>query len=266
MAVITLLTDFGLEDAYVGIVKGAILSVNPAATIVDITHSIPPGDVMQAAYYLETSCGYFPHDAVHVVVVDPGVGSGRGIVALKTNGQRFLAPDNGVLSALLSKGTGEQAVMVENTRYFLAPLSRTFHGRDIFAPVAAHLSKGMDMSVLGPAVATENLVSFRFPEAVFANDRCIEGAVISVDRFGNLITNIRQKDLMKLCIQNQPSELKVQIRGRTVEGLSDTYKSVPSGKPIAVIGSTDRLEISVNGGHAADVFNATSGEAVRAKV
>jgi S-adenosylmethionine hydrolase len=263
MSIVTLLTDFGTEDAYVGIVKGVILSVNPGARIVDVTHAIAPGDVSRAAYLLETTYGYFPPGTVHMVVVDPGVGSARRIIALEMDGHRFLAPDNGVLSAVLAKGKAVHAVSVENSEFFLSPLSRTFHGRDVFAPVAARLAGGMDITVLGPVMTCPDLVSIHISEPVFTEAPGIIGSVISVDRFGNLITNIRDRDLSRLLGRIEPGELAIRIRGQTIEGLSDTYGAVAFGEPLAVTGSTGRLEISINGGSAVQTFNAGPGEMVR---
>jgi len=263
MATITLLTDFGLEDAYVGIVKGVILTTNPTATIVDITHSISPGDVARAAYLLETSFGYFPPGTVHVVVVDPGVGSERGIVAVDMGGQRFLAPDNGVLTGVLPGGAAGRAVSVENPRYFLPTPSRTFHGRDIFAPVAAQLSMGLDLEMLGPAVDCRALVRLNRPAPALADGRGITGMVVVADRFGNLITNIQGGDLPGICGGAGACELKIQIGSQTIHGLSDTYASVASGAPLALVGSTGRLEISINGGSAVQVFGGGPGIEVR---
>lgn len=262
MAIVTLLTDFGLEDAYVGIVKGVILTGNPDATLVDVSHGVAPGDVARAAYLLETAYGYFPPGSVHVVVVDPGVGSGRGIVAVEMDGHFFLAPDNGVLTGVLSKGGAVCAVSVENTRYFLSTLSRTFHGRDIFAPVAAQLSKGLDMKVLGPPIDCKELVRLNRATPAAADDQSILGTVVAVDRFGNLITNIQGQDLYEIC-GGGTCELKIQIGARTIHGLSDTYASVAPGESLAVMGSTGRLEISINGGNAGEILGAGPGEEVR---
>jgi len=263
MTIISLVTDFGTEDAYVGIVKGVILSVNPGARIVDVTHNIAPGDVSQAAYLLETAYGYFPPGTVHVVVVDPGVGSVRGIIALEMDGHRFLAPDNGVLSAVLVKDESVRVVSVENSELFLPSPSRTFHGRDIFAPVAGHLAGGMDMAALGPVMKRHDLVSIHIPKPVFTETPGIIGTIISADRFGNLITNIMDKDLSGHFGQIEPGELAIRISGRTIEGLSDTYGTVVAGVPLVVMGSTGRLEISINGGNAGEIFNAGLGETVR---
>jgi len=263
MAIVTLLTDFGLEDAYVGIVKGVILTGNPTATIVDVSHCISPGDVAHAAYLLESAYKFFPVGSVHVVVVDPGVGSERGIIAVETNGHRFLAPDNGVLTGVLPAGGAGRGVSVENTRYFLSPLSRTFHGRDIFAPVAAQLSKGLDLEALGPPVDCAKLVRVDRWIPAATDTHGIVGKVIAVDRFGNLITNIGDQDLSGVYKGAGPCELKIRIGARTIRGLSDTYASVAPGEPLAVMGSTGRLEISINGGNAGAVFGAGPGEKVR---
>ncbi len=265
MTIISLLTDFGLEDAYVGIVKGVILSVNPEATIVDVSHGVAPQDVVRAAYVLETAYEYFPPGTVHVVVVDPGVGSGRGIVAVEMNGQCFLAPDNGVLTAVLSKNSAKRIVSVENDRYFLSPSSSTFHGRDIFAPVAAHISKGLDIGILGPAVDCEKLVRLHLPKPIFTDTHEILGAVISSDRFGNLITNIHFQDIARICSQAGSSDLAIRVGARTIHGVSDTYASVGMGTPLAVFGSTDRLEISINGDSALRILNVGPGAEIRVK-
>lgn len=263
MAIVTMTTDFGLEDAYVGIVKGVMLKVNPAATIVDVSHGIDPGDVDRAAYLLETAYGYFPPGCVHVAVVDPGVGSERRIVAVESNGHRFLAPDNGVLTGVLTEGGAGRAVSVENTRYFLSPVSRTFHGRDIFAPVAAHLSKGLDLEDLGPSLDFGSLVRLDRGKPVFEAPHSVVGSVVAVDRFGNLITNIRERDLTEICGEDGGFELEIKFHGRTIYGLSTAYVSVAHGEPLAILGSSGRVEISINGGSAGEVFSAGIGKRIR---
>jgi S-adenosylmethionine hydrolase len=263
MAIITLTTDFGLEDAYVGIVKGVMLAVSPAATIVDISHGVDPGDIARAAYLLETAYGFFPAGTVHVVVVDPGVGSERRIVAVEMNGHRFLAPDNGVLTGVLTERGEGTAVSVENPRYFLSPVSRTFHGRDIFAPVAAHLSKGLNLGDLGPPADVGSLVRFDRSAPVVDPPHGIAGSVMAVDRFGNLITNVRERDLSEICGGAGSCELEIEVHGRTIHGLSAAYASVAPGEPLAILGSSGRLEISINGGNAGEVFSAGPGKEIR---
>lgn len=265
MAIITLLTDFGLEDAYVGIVKGVILSVSPSATIIDISHNIAPQDVVRAAYLIDVSYGYFAPGTVHVVVVDPGVGSDRAIVGVEMKGHRFLAPDNGVLTAVLAEGPADRVVRVENSSFFLNPVSRTFHGRDIFAPAAAHLSMGLDLGALGPTVDSEALIRLRLPQPIFTDVPEIVGVVIAVDRFGNLVTNIRDQDLAKLMGRTGVRELIIQIGKRLFFGLSDSYASVAFGAPLAIIGSSGCLEIAVNGGSAVQDLEAGPGDEIRVK-
>jgi S-adenosylmethionine hydrolase len=263
MAIVTLTTDFGLEDAYVGIVKGVVLTANPAVTIVDVTHNISPGDVDRAAYLLETAYGSFPHGSVHVAVVDPGVGSERRIIAVELNGHRFLAPDNGVLTGVLMEGGAGHAVSVENTRYFLSPVSRTFHGRDIFAPVAAHLSKGLGLEDLGPSIDFGSLVRLDRGGPVSEAPHGIVGSVVAVDRFGNLITNIRKQDLSGIFGAADGSRLEIKVHGQTIRGLSSAYASVAPGEPLAILGSSGRVEISINGGNAGEVFGAGIGKEIR---
>lgn len=263
MAIITLTTDFGLEDAYVGIVKGVILTRNPGATIVDVTHCIPPGDVSRASYLIESAYRYFPSGSIHVVVVDPGVGTGRDVIALEADGHFFLAPDNGILSDVLPAiGTGN-AVSVQNTRYFLSPLSQTFHGRDVFAPVAAHLSMGHGLGDLGPRVDMKSMVRLDRDAPVAGGPHAIIGSVVTVDRFGNLITNIQEQDLSGIGAGHSARRLKIRIGTQTIDGLSAAYASAEFGKSLAIIGSTGRLEISINGGNAREVLAVGPGAEIR---
>ncbi|MEA3434835.1 MAG: SAM-dependent chlorinase/fluorinase, partial [Thermodesulfobacteriota bacterium] len=169
MSIITLTTDFGTDDEYVGIMKGVILSLNPSAVIVDITHHIDPQDLLQAAYTIYSSYRYFPQKTVHVVIVDPTVGSNRKIIAFKIDDHIFLAPDNGVLTLLINERKINSIGRIDNTNYFLDPVSRTFHGRDIFAPVSAHLSMGVPIKKLGTTVAQNKLICLSIPEAYFSD-------------------------------------------------------------------------------------------------
>ena len=189
MSIITLTTDFGTADEYAGIMKGVILSLNPSAVIVDITHHIDPQDLVQAAYTIYSSYGYFPQGTVHAVIVDPAVGSDRKIIAFKKTGHIFLAPDNGVLTLLINKGNINSIASIDNTSYFLDPVSHTFHGRDIFAPVSAHLSMGVPIKKLGTSVAQKNLMCLSIREPYFSDNGELVGSIVSIDHFGNLITN-----------------------------------------------------------------------------
>ncbi len=262
MTAISLLTDFGLSDAYVGIMKGVILSINPIANIVDITHLVPPQDVIEASYQLQSAYSYFPPETVHVVVVDPGVGSGRSIVCVESEGHRFLAPNNGVLTQVLSDGKVERAVYVENADFFLSSISNTFHGRDIFAPVAAHLSLGVDLALLGDEAVDADLVRLTIPQPVFSGDTTLTGTVISIDRFGNAITNIRHWHIMTLYKNRKKGELNIHV-GEQIRGLSTNYGSVAPQQALAIIGSRGFLEISVNCGNAADNLGLSKGDPVK---
>jgi len=244
--VITLITDFGLKDEYVGVMKGVILSINRQASVVDVTHQISRHDVDHAALVLESSFSYFPRGSVHVVVVDPGVGTDRRVVCLESEGHRFLAPDNGVLGLVLRAGRMTCLHAVTADEYFRLPVSDTFHGRDIFAPVAAHLSLGMEIGRLGKALMPEELAALEFPRPRPAEDGGLMGQVVSVDHFGNLITNIDDRVLAAMQDRRRGGTVCVQVAGTSIEGLSSAYDEVPVGSPVAVMGSKNRLEISIN--------------------
>jgi len=266
MPIITLTTDFGLSDSYVGALKGAILSINPKATIVDITHDIRPQQVEQAAFILAAAHPHFPPGTIHVAVVDPGVGTDRRAIALATPGATFVGPDNGVLSAALpnemreaASGTAQlvpllppfAAHVLTDRRFHRAPVSPTCHGRDIFAPVAAHLSLGLPLEELGPAVA--DIVALPPFRAGLRADGALAGRVIHIDRFGNLITDVPAEQI-------PPSPLLVEICGRTIEELSLTYGG-RSGL-LALVGSSGFLEIALNQGSAARELATDIGEPV----
>ncbi len=259
---ITLLTDFGLSDPYVGIMKGVILSINPEVRIVDITHEVDPQDVSSAAYLIAAAYRYFPKKSIHVVVVDPGVGGSRAVIAVTAGGHFFLAPNNGVLSLILDAEPADAVVRVDNPDFFLQPVSRTFHGRDIFAPVAAHLSRGLNVSVLGNRMESQDLVDLGIVPPVLSNTGELRGRIVLIDRFGNLITNIHENSVKQLCGTITPSRLKVIIGEHQINGLADRYSSVPSQTLLAIFGSMGFLEISVNRGSAAAVCPARKGDPV----
>ena len=266
MPVITLLTDFGTEDEYVGVMKGVMLSIQPKAAIVDITHQVPPHHIVQAARILTASYAYFPVGTVHVTVVDPGVGTARRIIALQKAGHLFLAPDNGVLSVLLENGGITFAVEVENEVFFLKPVSRTFHGRDIFAPVAAHLAKGIPLQRLGPEIGVDQLVRIEIVKPYISDTGDIHGSIVAIDRFGNLITDIDIRLLNEITDRFDHSRVIVHVSGQSISGLSNGYDTTNKGSPLAVIGSRDCLEIAVNRGAAKANFHAEIGDKVRVSV
>ena len=262
MSTITLLTDFGTENAYVGIMKGIILSIIPSAVIVDITHHIDPQDVIQAAYVIKSSYRYFPRGTVHVLVVDPGVGSHRAIVALDMMGHIFLAPDNGVLTLVMDQGKIDCLVRVENTRYFLKPVSRTFHGRDIFAPVAAHLCKGMDIKTLGPSLDPQHLVYLKMDKPSLSETNRLMGAVVCFDGFGNCISNIDETCLKKLDARGSGRRLEIKIGNTSIKGLSRSYADTELKQPLAIIGSFGYLEIALNQGNARRALGIQKGDPI----
>ena len=263
MTTISLLTDFGLADPYVGIVKGVILSVNPTASIVDITHEVAPQDLLEASFLIQAAYSYFPLGTVHVVVVDPGVGSDRPIVCVELNGYRFLAPDNGLLTQVFSEGDIERAVYVENENYFLQSVSHTFHGRDIFAPVAARLSMGLDMAMLGSEAVPDDFMRLEVPRPKYADDSTLHGTIISIDRFGNLITNIRRQDLRDLSARSEDGNLECCVGKERIMGLSKSYDAVLPRQALAILGSRGLLEISINCGNAQEVMKMNKGDTVR---
>ncbi|RJQ63116.1 MAG: hypothetical protein C4530_03975 [Desulfobacteraceae bacterium] len=263
MQIVTLLTDFGLEDEYVGVMKGAILSVNPSAKIVDISHAVNPQEIVQAALMLEAAWPYFPPCTVHVAVVDPGVGSRRSIVAVRKSGHIFLAPDNGVLTLVLSKGDIDEAVRVENTRFFLKPVSGTFHGRDVFAPVSGRLASGRRLQDFGPPIDYRRLNSISLPEVKQTRKEELSGSILTADRFGNLITNIRLSDIEKLKGNREGKVLEIRLGKERIVGIGRCYSEVTSGEPVAVIGSRLYLEIAINCGNALKHFGVKKGDPVQ---
>lgn len=255
MNIITLTTDFATHDWFVGTMKGVILGIAPHATIVDITHEIPPGDIRAGAFALAASHRFFPKGTVHVAVVDPGVGSERRALAVQTANCFFVGPDNGVLSLALAREKIKSIRHLSNDAFFLKPVSRTFHGRDIFAPVAAHLSRGVAIKKLGPRL--EDFVKLDWPRLRFRDGK-IEGEIVRVDRFGNLITNIDAENLR--VFGDKPCE--VFAKRKRLCPIAPFYGAVRVGRPLAVLGSTGFLEIAINGASAADKFRLRVGDAI----
>ena len=262
MSIITLLTDFGTSDEYAGLMKAVILSINPLAAIVDITHQIDSQDIVQAAFAINSSYEYFPDGTVHLIVVDPGVGSERSLLAFEMKKQFFIAPDNGVLTLLFNDHMNTPLIRITNAEYSLASVSRTFHGRDIIAPVGAHLSAGLDVNKLGDEIDLQDAVHLENLCAHISENGELVGKIVAVDKFGNLITNI---DSNKLADMHRTGQEKIQIEvgSHVISGLSETYSSVRSKTSLALIGSRGYLEIAVNRGHAAQVLNVNKGGQVR---
>jgi S-adenosylmethionine hydrolase len=238
-AIITLTTDFGEGSRYVAAMKGVILSINPHAQVVDLSHSVPHQDIRTGAIVLAETAQWFPPGTIHVAVVDPGVGSSRRIVYARIGAQQFVAPDNGLLTCLAKLERPSKIVCVNDAKYWLPQVSHTFHGRDIMAPVAARLSQGLSPDELGPPL--ERLLELSWPEVQRVPNR-IEGQVVEVDSFGNLITNISREML-----HGVPTNDVVVVRCEEHEthGIYSTYSDQPSMTFMAHVGSTGRLELAI---------------------
>jgi S-adenosylmethionine hydrolase len=255
-AIITLTTDFGEASPYVGAMKGVILSLNPSVRILDLSHRIPPQDVRHAAFFLQAAVPYFPADVIHVVVVDPGVGTERALLYVEVNSQRLLAPDNGCWTSLARAGSRPPAVFrLTEPRYWRHPVSSTFHGRDILAPAAAHLSLGVAPSALGVPVTQWVQLEDRRP--VLWPDGA-EGEVIFVDEFGNLLTNIPAEALSA----EAGRRVHVRVEGREIVHLVKTYAEAAPGTPVALVSSLGTLEVAVTRGSAAACLQAQVGTSV----
>lgn len=257
--IITLLTDFGSGDAYVGCMKGVVLSVCPNARVVDITHNIPKFNIRYGAFVLMQSFQYFPEGTIHMAVVDPGVGTCRRPLVIETSRYFFVGPDNGVLTLAALEDGVRRVVEIASKRYTISGPSKTFAGREVFAPVAAYIAKGVPIGEIGPEINKFQMLSI--PKSTVAEDHVV-GEVFVVDSFGSLITNVRSSDVEK---RIEPGRLlKVEV-GRVVKSLpfASTYEDVERGQALALIGSSGFLEISVNQGNASMVFKANQGDSVK---
>ena len=257
--IVTLTTDFGLNDHFVGTVKGAILSIAPDAEIVDICHSVQAFDILDGALALAQAYSYFPTRTVHVVVVDPGVGSARRPILASSDRYNFVAPDNGVLSLMYAREERLNVRHITSDHYFLQPLSNTFHGRDIFAPVAAYLAKGVDQEKFGPEIT--DFVRFNAPRPKAVDAKTLRGIVLKVDRFGNLITNITAQDAPALFQVPLPA-FKMAIGQREVTSFKTNYADGAPNELFAILGSMGYLEIAANRTAAAQLAGAGKGTEV----
>lgn len=276
MAVITLTTDFGLADGYVGVMKGVILSIAPTAQLVDLAHDLPAQDVRRAAFVLCAAAPFFPPGTVHLAVVDPGVGTARRALALRAGQALWVGPDNGLFSYILAETDAWEAVELSEPAYRLTPMSGTFHGRDLFAPAAAHLAMGVPLAVFGPPLADPVLL----PLPHLATEASgLEGEVLHADRFGNLITSIGRLSWEGESLRLQPAfrrgaldrsfcaaSARVEVAGRALHGICHTYGAVGVGQPLALVGSSGFLEIAVRQGSAEQSLGVRPGERVRVVV
>ncbi len=244
--IITLTSDYGANDHLVGTLKGVILKINPDATIVDINHNVVPYDVLDGALSIGAAYSYFPPRTIHIVIVDPGVGTQRRPLLVSGGQHYFVAPDNGVLSLVYERESSLVVRHVTAEHYFLNPISNTFHGRDIFAPVAAWLSKNWQTPSFGEEIA--DFVRFNLPKPK-ASNQAIKGVVLRVDHFGNLVTNLTLQDMPPSVVVQ--GKLKLLVGSKEIHQLAQTYAQGAQGEPFAILGSSGFLEISVNKGSAA---------------
>ena len=250
MPVVTLITDYGQSDHYVGALKGVILSIAPSVRIVDITHEIPPHGIQQGAFVLRQIHSLYPPDTVHLVVVDPGVGSSRRILLARYDGRYVVAPDNGLLTFVHRDLPTEAMYVVEDRRYFRLTVSSTFHGRDIMAPVAAHLAQGETPRLFGRL--TDRIELLAIPHEAEFDGHVLRGRVLYVDRFGTLVTNIGRDQLV--AVQGTGVVPEVRVGDVWVGPIRSTFSDVPPGEPVALIGGCGLVEVAVNRGRAIDRF------------
>lgn len=268
--IVTLLTDFGLDGRYVPAMKGVILGIVPTAQIIDISHRVPPQDILRAALMLEAVVPFYPPCAVHCVVVDPGVGSKRKAIGVQTELGMFVAPDNGVLSLVLEHASEVQAVALENPVYHLPSASYTFHGRDIFSPAAAHLAAGVPIAELGPVLT--DWVRIARPAFNVADD-ALRGQVLHTDHFGNVLTSIgpmrwADDETVEITLPDgtplrfAARDVHVTFGWHQISKLSHTYGEVDAGQPLVLISSSGELELAINQGNAAQQFSIEPGDPV----
>jgi S-adenosylmethionine hydrolase len=258
--IITLLTDFGTKDHYVASMKGVILNINPQCILIDITHQVNPHDIQKGAFLLGNTYSYFPKGTIHLSVVDPGVGGGRKAILLVTQNYFFVGPDNGLFTLIAQREKVKQVVVLTKRKYFLPKVSMTFHGRDIFAPVAAHLSLGIKPNVFGYEIGSLEELEFEKP---IIKERKLLGEILHIDTFGNLVSNIDEEKLFRF-IQSRPFVIRA---GReAIYGLKKGYWEGKKGELIAILGSGGFLEISVREGNAQKMLGVKRGDTIKIQV
>ncbi len=257
--VVTLITDFGDADHFVGVMKGIILGINPDVEIVDVCHQVNSYDIFDAAFTLAQSYRFFPSDTIHLVVVDPGVGTTRRPLLARTIEQKFVAPDNGVLSLVYEREESIEVRHITSDHYFLNPLSHTFHARDVFAPVVGWLSRGLEVDKFGEPIT--DYVKFPSPKPKQVSDRLVTGKVLRVDKFGNVITNLMPDDLPQL-FSESPPPFKIIINQQEITKLNLSYSLGKPSEIFAIVGSSGYLEICTTRGSAAKALNASRGAEV----
>ena len=250
--IITFTTDFGLRDHFVAAMKGVILSVNPDAKLVDISNLVPPQDIFTGAFTLSKAWSYFPYGTVHLAIVDPGVGAARKGLAVDAGGHFFVSPNNGILTYVFEEHPGFEAYEITAEHYYRRPVSSAFHGRDIYAPIAAWISKGVPLHQIGDRL--QDPLRLQLPAIQRVKDTLIQGQILAVNRFGNLITNLKPADV--------PRTYKILAGQREITSIRRTYQEGAPGEVFVVPGSTGYLEIAVKDGSAASVINIKAGSPV----
>ncbi len=256
--IITLTTDFGLNDEYVAVLKGVILTLAPRTRIIDITHNLPPRDIHAASRILERSCPFFPENTIHLAIVDPGVGGKRKILSVWSGSFLFIGPDNGILTPFLLSEDLKAIHKISNNALFLKKVSKSFHGRDIMAPVAAHLAMGIPPCDLGPALKREECVLLDMSRP-HIDKNTLTGKIISTDRFGNLCTNISRTIFQQFTSKKQ---FVITVGSLTLNSVSNTYEEHDHGQPLAIFDSHDMLEIAASGGDGAEKFSLSPGSVI----
>ena len=257
--ILTFTSDFGHEDWFVGVVHGAIHAVCPTARIADLTHEIPPGRVERAAFVIEAAAPDFPVGTIHLAVVDPGVGTERRGLVVRAHRQLFVGPDNGLLDYALADPDAEIRSLTQR-KYFRMPVSRTFHGRDVFGPVAGHLAAGVRLDEFGPLITDPVRLKRPRPEAAHG---MIEGSIVRIDRFGNALTNLTAEAITAAFPGVSENQLEVRVFAKSVRGISRSYGDAPIGTLVALLGSSGRLELAEVGGHAASRWGLGEDDAVQ---
>ena len=255
--IITLTTDFGTTDIFVGVMKGVILNINPDAQIIDITHDIKPQNVYAGAFLLNSAYHYFPPGTIHVGVIDPGVGSARRAIAVETEQYYFVIPDNGLLSYVLCKEKIRRAVNLTNPKYFLPQVSDTFHGRDIFAPVAAHISRGVSLNSLGEQITDIVQIPISTPDT---SESEIIGHILYIDRFGNLITNISHELFESV---RRERNFTIFVKDRQIQRICRAYAESSVGELLGIFSSFGNLEIAISEGNAAEILRVKIGNPIK---
>lgn len=256
--IITFTTDFGTKDHYVGAMKGVVLNICPGATLVDVCHHVHVHGILDGALTVAQAYHYFPCGTIHVVVVDPGVGGERRAIIAETKEHLFVCPDNGVLSFVYCRERQVTVRHATNDRYFLHPVSNTFHGRDIFSPVAAHIASGVSLDAFGPQI--DDYVRLDFPVPIVDASGILRGAVLKIDRFGNIITNIAVADINETV--GVGSSFRVRIAGAVISDIRASYAGAPADQFFAIFGSMGYLEIAGDRFSAAERLRASPGLAV----